>query len=104
MTTYILNIYKKAKKKPDIERFKRLYNNGQDGLIIRYTDEEIDKGFIITKEDNLIEKVADFKKDILDADMKARIIKQKKIIKDGARYSNDTSLTKGAKPYEPIKK
>ena len=101
MTTYILNISNKAKKQPDIERFKRLYNNGQDALLVKYVDDVLDNGFVFTKDDNLITKVVDMRKDAIDKDLKSQVMKERKIIKEGAISSKDTSMTKGAKPYEP---
>ena len=104
MTTYIMTINTDADiEQSVIDRFKRLYSNNQDSFIITYSEDKYPNGFAITKDDNIVATAITSKKIDVTGDVKKEIFKQNKIIKDGARYSKDTSVTKGDKPYGPIK-
>jgi len=103
MSTYILTISTKYYvPEGKVKQIIANHENGQDVVLTEYTDDDIQGGFTVTKDDNLAEKVVAAKPKIkVDKKVKKAIYRQSKIVKDGAKYSKDTSITKGVKPYEP---
>jgi hypothetical protein len=83
----------------EIERHRQNYANSHHSFVIKYTDGFIPNGYVITKDDNLLEKVPGIDKE--DVKVRQQIYDQELKIKDGAKYSRDTSILKGEKPYEP---
>jgi len=103
MATIIMTISNEAViSQKEIDRHRANYSNNRDSFIIRHTDAFIPKGYTITKEDNLVAHVAGLDRE--DVSVRKEIYKQAQHIKDGAKYSMDTSVLKGEKPYEPKSK
>lgn len=88
----------------EIERIISIHENDQDSVITKYVDKKLDGGFDIAKEDDTLTNLLKRDKEARES-LDYRIVKAKakeaKIIKDGARYSGDTVVTKGEKPYSP---
>ena len=101
MATIIMTISDQVKiPQKEIDRHKSNYNNNRDSFIIQHIDAFIPNGYTITKEDNLVEHIKTLD---VDDSVRSEIYKQAQHIKDGAKYSRDTSVLKGEKPYEPRK-
>ena len=101
MSTFILTV--STNNPPDEEILTNVRANHetpQDEVLTVYTDDEIPGGFAIVKDDNLAEQAARSRPE-LTADIKTKdvIEKQKRFLRQQAKYSKDTSLTEGAKPY-----
>uniref|UniRef100_A0A6H1ZD70 Uncharacterized protein n=1 Tax=viral metagenome TaxID=1070528 RepID=A0A6H1ZD70_9ZZZZ len=102
MATIIMTISNdKIIPQAEIDRHRANYSNNRDAFVVQYTDAFIPNGYVITKDDNLVEHIKDIDKSGID--IKREIYKQAQHIKDGAKYSRDSSVLKGEKPYEPKK-
>ena len=103
MSTFKLYINKDANIEEDIlQSIEDNHRTPQDEVIRIYVDKFIPKGFEIIRDDNMLESVVKSEKDNIDESKYQGLIrKQKAFLKEQARYSMDTSLTEGAKPYEP---
>jgi len=100
MATIIMTISNSAKVADAvIDRQRKNYDNGRDAFIVQYTEAFIPNGFTITKDDNLVEHIKTIDK--TSDEIRGQIYKQAKHIKDGAKFSRDTTILKGEKPYEP---
>lgn len=83
----------------EIERHRANYETRLNAFIVEFTDAFIPNGYVIKKEDNLVQHIKNIDKDSMD--VRRQIYKQAQAIKDGAKYSQDSTILKGEKPYEP---
>lgn len=102
---YILTISNNSNLKPEfIAELKQRHQTEQEPVVTRYVDEDLPNGFVITKDDNLFDGVAKTYPEIIkDKDAKRIIHEQRRIIKENAKFSKDTSITDNEKPYKPTK-
>ena len=104
MSAFILYISEVNPPKQDfIERIISMHETNQDVVLVKNVDQRLNGGFTIFREDELgtdILKRDKLARESLDHRALKGVAKQKSYIKDGAKYSGDTSITKGEKPYK----
>lgn len=102
---YILTVSKvNPPEEKVLERLERIHTNPNLEVARKYVDEEMPNGFTIAKEDNFLGYMMRTDKDLrLSAGLKhtSIVAKERVFLKKQAKYSGDTSLTEGAKPFEP---
>jgi hypothetical protein len=104
---YLLTISKK--NPPDsktIERLVRIHTTPTIDVIKKYVDDELPNGFVIDKKDSMLTYMV--KNDIdlketLDKKQVEVLVHEKIRLADAAKHSKDRSITKGEKPYAPVK-
>ncbi len=104
---YILTISKSNPPDKDtIDRLVRIHTAPNISVVKKYTDDEIPNGFTIKKEDNLLGNLVKHDEELkrsIDLKHIQVIAEEKAILKRQAKFSHDTSITEGVKPYEPNK-
>jgi hypothetical protein len=102
---YILTVSKvNPPEEKVLERLERIHTNPNLEVARKYVDEELPNGFTIAKEDNFLGYMMRTDKDLRrSAGLKhtSIVAKEKAFLKKQAKYSGDTSLTEGVKPYDP---
>ena len=104
MSAFILYISEVNPPSQDfINRIIKDHETSQDIVLVKKTDAKISGGFMIIREDELGESI--LRRDIkarenIDYETTRKIAKQKSAVRDGAKYSGDTSIIKGEKPYK----
>ena len=109
MATFIIYLGQNNKlSEKKVNELVLKHETPQDTVLVKPVDEIIENGFKVIREDDTVENVlkrdTEAAKKSIDHRVMAKLAKERKIVKDGAKASGDTSITKGAKPYKPKKK
>ena len=91
-----------ARLKPEeISELIERHRTATEGVVIKATDEVLDGGFEVYSYDDTVEGILKrFGKSEPYPATARDLAKQARWIKDGARFSQDSSITKGEKPYK----
>ena len=84
-----------------INRMIAIHETPQDVVLVKHTENMFPNGYVVLREDDIAQSIIMREEITTDFKTKQKASKQYSHVKDGAKYSNDTSLTKGAKKYEP---
>lgn len=106
MTTYIIYISKKKEVDENlIDDIEKRHKTEQNTVFRAYVDDDLPYGFVIEKVDDLPGNVAkrileNQKIDVDKSKVEKEIQRQKKILREDAKYSGDIAILNGEKGYK----